>query len=152
MPREPKEENLRLRSLLDEAGMSNKGLARRVVDLAAIQGLAGVRCDHTSVLRWLAGEQPRPPVPELVAVVLSNALGRKISETEMGMTPSNLPASGCLPQQGMPHPDDGDRAQDVTLGDHRRRLVNRHHCTSAVSSISGSLTRSAPCARYKSCG
>ena len=132
--------------------MSNKGLARRVVDLAAIQGLAGVRCDHTSVLRWLAGEQPRPPVPELVAVVLSNALGRKISETEMGMTPSNLPASGCLPQQGMPHPDDGDRAQDVTLGDHRRRLVNRHHCTSAVSSISGSLTRSAPCARYKSCG
>ena len=92
MPREPKEENLRLRSLLDEAAMSNKGLARRVVDLAAIQGLAGVRCDHTSVLRWLAGEQPRPPVPELAAVVLSNALGRKISETEMGMTPSNLPS------------------------------------------------------------
>jgi hypothetical protein len=50
VPREPKEENLRLRSLLDEAAMSNKGLARRVVDLAAIQGLAGVRCDHTSVL------------------------------------------------------------------------------------------------------
>src|ERR1035438_10096161 len=85
VPREPKEENLRLRSLLDEAAMSNKGLARRVVDLAAIQGLAGVRCDHTSVLRWLAGEQPRPPVPELVAVVLSNALGRKIPETELGM-------------------------------------------------------------------
>ena len=37
---EPKEQNLRLRSLLDEAGMSNKGLARRVVDLAATQGLA----------------------------------------------------------------------------------------------------------------
>ena len=71
--------------------MSNKGLARRVVDLAAVQGLTGVRCDHTSVLRWLAGEQPRPPVPELIAVVLSNALGRKISEPELGMTPSNLP-------------------------------------------------------------
>ena len=91
MPRDPKEENLRLRSLLDEAAMSNKGLARRVVDLAAIQGLTSVRCDHTSVLRWLVGEQPRPPVPELVAIVLSDALGRKISETEMGMTPSNLP-------------------------------------------------------------
>jgi hypothetical protein len=71
--------------------MSNKGLARRVVDLAVTQGLTGVRCDHTSVLRWLAGEQPRPPVPELAAVVLSNALGRKISEPELGMTPSNLP-------------------------------------------------------------
>lgn len=71
--------------------MSNKGLARRVVDLAAIQGVANVRCDHTSVLRWLAGEQPRPPVPELVATVLSDALGRKVSETELGMTPSSLP-------------------------------------------------------------
>ncbi len=92
MPRQPKEENQRLRSLLDEAGMSNKGLARRVVDLAATQGVADVRCDHTSVLRWLAGEQPRPPVPELAAAVLGNALGRKVPATELGMTPSNLPS------------------------------------------------------------
>src|SRR5580693_561415 len=70
--------------------MSNKGLARRVVDLAATRGLTGVRCDHTSVLRWLAGEQPRPPVPELAAAALSNALGQKVSETELGMTPSDL--------------------------------------------------------------
>jgi len=92
VPRRPKEENLRLRALLDEAGMSNKGLARRVVDLARSQGVANVRCDHTSVLRWLAGEQPRPPVPELVAVVLGDALGRRVAETELGMTPSDLPA------------------------------------------------------------
>jgi hypothetical protein len=91
MARGLKEENLRLRTLLDEAAMSNKGLARRVVDLAAPRGMASVRCDHTSVLRWLAGEQPRPPVPELVAEVLSNALGRKVSETELGLTPSDLP-------------------------------------------------------------
>ena len=91
MSRRPKEDNLRLRALLDEAAMSNKGLARRVVDLAATQGMTGMRCDHTSVLRWLTGEQPRPPVPELVAMVLSDAVGRKVSETELGMTPSNLP-------------------------------------------------------------
>ena len=83
---------MRLRALLDEAGMSNKGLARRVVDLAVARGVANVRCDHTSVLRWLAGEQPRPPVPELVAVVLGVALGRQVSETELGMMPSDLPA------------------------------------------------------------
>jgi hypothetical protein len=53
--------------------------------------VSNVRCDHTSVLRWLAGEQPRSPVPELAAVVLSDALGRKVSETELGMTPSDLP-------------------------------------------------------------
>ncbi len=92
MPRRPKAENLRLRALLDEAGMSNKGLARRVVDVAAARGVANVRCDHTSVLRWLAGEQPRPPVPELVAIVLGGALGRQVPETELGMTPSDLPA------------------------------------------------------------
>ena len=91
MPQRPRAANLRLRSLMDETGMSNKGLARRVVDLAATHGLTGMRCDHTSVLRWLAGEQPRRPVPELVAEVLSNALGRKVSKTELGMTPSNLP-------------------------------------------------------------
>lgn len=72
--------------------MSNKGLARRVVDLAKTQGVAHVRCDHTSVLRWLAGEQPRPPVPELIANVLSDALGRPVTEIELGMTPSDLPA------------------------------------------------------------
>ena len=72
--------------------MSNKGLARRVADLAATRGVAGVRCDHTSVLRWLAGEQPRPPIPEVAADVLSDALGRKVSVTELGMAPSELPA------------------------------------------------------------
>jgi hypothetical protein len=93
MPRRAKTENLRLRSLLDDAGMSNKGLARRVADAAVAGGVANVRCDHTSVLRWLAGEQPRSPVPELVAVVLGEALGRKLSVSELGMTPSDLPAN-----------------------------------------------------------
>jgi hypothetical protein len=92
MPRLPKQENLRLRAMLDEAGMSNKGLARRVVDLAAARGVTGVRCDHTSVLRWLAGEQPRPPVPELVAAVLGDAVGRRVRVAELGMTPGDLPA------------------------------------------------------------
>src|SRR5262245_25122422 len=88
VPRQPGEENLRLRALLAESGMANKGLVRRWLDLATIQGVANVRCDHTSVLRWLAGQQPRPPVPELVATVLSDAAGRKVTETELGMTPS----------------------------------------------------------------
>ena len=92
MPRPDKPANTRLRAALDEAGMSNKGLARRVVDLAATRGVSGVRCDHTSVLRWLAGEQPRPPVPDLVAAVLSDALSRPVPAGELGMTPGDLPA------------------------------------------------------------
>jgi hypothetical protein len=96
VPRQPMRANGRLRALLDEAGMSNKGLARRVVDLAAAQGLAGIRCDHTSVLRWLAGEQPRPPVPELLIAVLGQAVGRKVLAAELGMTPGDL-----LPDLGL---------------------------------------------------
>jgi hypothetical protein len=92
VPRLDKPQNSRFRAALDEAGMSNKGLARRVVDLAAARGVSGVRCDHTSVLRWLSGEQPRPPVPELVASVLSDALGRPVRAVELGMTPGDLPA------------------------------------------------------------
>src|SRR6266567_3182594 len=92
VPQQPKAANLRLRALLDEAGMSNKGLARRVADLAAARGVANIRYDHTSVLRWLAGEQPRQPTPELVAGVLGDALGRTVTEIDIGMTPSDLPA------------------------------------------------------------
>ena len=92
MPQRPRAANPRLRALMGEARMSNKGLARRVVDLAKARGVAHVRCDHTSVLRWLAGEQPRPPVPELIASVLGDALGRPVPEIELGMTPSDLPA------------------------------------------------------------
>jgi hypothetical protein len=92
VPRLPKPENHRLKAMLAEAGMSSKGLARRVVDLAAVRGIAGMRCDHTSVLRWAAGEQPRPPVPELVAAVLGDALGRQVAVAELGMTPADLPA------------------------------------------------------------
>lgn len=92
VPQRPREANLQLQALMDEARMSNKGLARRIVDLAKTRGVAHVRCDHTSVLRWLAGEQPRPPVPELIAGVLGDALGRPVPEIELGMTPSDLPA------------------------------------------------------------
>ena len=54
----------------------------------------GVSSTSASAARTRAATagMPRPPVPELAAIVLSNALGRKISETEMGMTPSNLPS------------------------------------------------------------
>lgn len=79
------EPNAQLRALLQESGMSNKGFARRVVDLGAVRGLADLRYDHTSVIRWLAGEQPRARARALIAEVLSNKLGRPITPSEIGM-------------------------------------------------------------------
>jgi hypothetical protein len=96
VPQEARAGNLRLRALLDETQMSHKGLARRVAALATASGVAGIRCDHTSVLRWLAGEQPRPPVPELIASILTDASGRPVTVIELGMTPSDLSADHGL--------------------------------------------------------
>ena len=45
----PNAENLRLKALIAKAGMSNKGLARRIIAMAAARGIAGVRCGRTSV-------------------------------------------------------------------------------------------------------
>lgn len=89
MGRAPKSPNEQLRTLIDEARFSNKGLARRVVDLAAARGVNHLRHDHTSVLRWLAGEQPREPTPELIADILSERLGRRVGTAELGMADSD---------------------------------------------------------------
>jgi hypothetical protein len=57
--RTPKPANEHLRALIGEAGVSHKGLARRVVELGTARGIRGLAYDHSSVARWLAGEQPR---------------------------------------------------------------------------------------------
>ncbi|MGH3977856.1 MAG: hypothetical protein ACRDRZ_02460, partial [Pseudonocardiaceae bacterium] len=67
--------NSALRALLDEAEMSNTGLAAAVVAAAAREGKhAGT--STTSVKRMLDGCQPRWPIPRLVAAVLSRRLQR----------------------------------------------------------------------------
>jgi hypothetical protein len=67
-----------------------------VTDLGAARGVRGLTYDHSSVARWLAGQQPREPVPELIAEVLSAAVQRRVTVTELGMTPSVLDADTGL--------------------------------------------------------
>ncbi|MDG4775134.1 hypothetical protein [Solwaraspora sp. WMMD792] len=75
-----------LASLITEAGYSWAGLARRVNDLGADEGLA-LRYDYTAVHRWVKrGERPRPPVPTLLARALSERLRRRITPADFGMT------------------------------------------------------------------
>ena len=71
--------NHQLAALIAEAGFSSKGLARRVVDRGRSRGYRNLRYNHSSVERWLRGEQPRPPTPELLGEVFSVALGRPVS-------------------------------------------------------------------------
>jgi len=84
MGRQPKQPNRELDELLDESGISNKGLARRVVERARAIGLK-LAYDHRSVGRWLDGQQPNSPGPELIAEVLTESLGRRITPAACGM-------------------------------------------------------------------
>ncbi|MGB6161924.1 MAG: hypothetical protein WBF75_05005 [Pseudonocardiaceae bacterium] len=75
--------NTALRALLEEAEMSNAGLARAVISAAAREG-KHLGTNTTSVRRILDGAQPRWPVPRLVAAVLSRRLQREVKLTECG--------------------------------------------------------------------
>ena len=88
--------NEQLSGLLDEASVSRKGLARRVVELGTALGVRGLSYDHSSVVRWLAGQQPREPVPELIAEVLAGLLHRPVTVTDLGMAPSVIAADTGL--------------------------------------------------------
>jgi hypothetical protein len=95
MSRPQREPNLRLQALIDEAGFSHKGLARRVNDLGRAKGVSGLTYDHSSVIRWLKGEHPRQPIPAIIAEVFSMNLGRNVTAGDLGFPPTNeLPNLG----------------------------------------------------------
>ena len=96
MPRPRREPNLRLQTLIDEAGFSHKGLARRVNDLDRAKGISGLAYDHSSIIRWLKGEHPREPIPALITEVFSMNLGRKVTAGDLG-----FPATNELPDIGL---------------------------------------------------
>ncbi len=75
--------NTALRALLEEAEMSNAGLARAVVSADAREGKQ-LGTNATTVRRMLNGAQPHWPVPRLVATVLSRRLQREVKVTECG--------------------------------------------------------------------
>ncbi|MFE6337682.1 tetratricopeptide repeat protein [Streptomyces sp. NPDC057798] len=88
--------NERLRAVMDEAGCSNTGLARRVNVCGAEHGL-DLRYDKTSVARWLRGQQPRGRVPAVIAEALERKLGRPVSVDDIGMaTESGVPTVAGL--------------------------------------------------------
>src|SRR5215211_2470107 len=78
-----KSPNRALAAAMAEAGVSNKGLARRVQDLAQRDGNP-TSTDHILVRKWLDGTVPRERTAEYVAAALSEKLGRPISLAELG--------------------------------------------------------------------
>lgn len=82
MPRTP---NTRLHQLLQATGWSQAQLAHAVRTVAAEHGQQ-LRCDHSTISRWLAGAQPRPPAPAFLLEALARRLGRPVTSRDAGLT------------------------------------------------------------------
>lgn len=79
-----------LASVVREAGVSNKALAKEVRDLGRERGLA-ISCTHVDVARWLAGMRPRGIKPQLIACALGRRVGRPLSLADIGMAGAEVP-------------------------------------------------------------
>jgi hypothetical protein len=102
MARRPRKPNHQLGALIIEADYSNKGLAKRVVDLGQVRGHLDLKYNHSSVERWLRGEQPKTTTPDLLAEVFSVALGRRVTPADLGMSRERLPDDAALHMSATP--------------------------------------------------
>ncbi|MFI1012457.1 regulator [Streptomyces sp. NPDC020965] len=101
--------NRHLAALIQEAGFSNAGLARRVDQLGLEHGL-DLRYDKTSVTRWLRGQQPRGTTPALIAEVFTRRLGRRLSAQDLGL-------DACAPvYAGLEFAASPEEAVDIVSG------------------------------------
>jgi transcriptional regulator with XRE-family HTH domain len=90
--------NRQLRDALAEAGWTGQQLAT-AVNIAGRETGVMLSYDRTAVAHWLAGTQPRSPVPELLAEALSRRLGRLVNPRELGLLPP-AGAAGLPTQAG----------------------------------------------------
>lgn len=135
-----REPNLRLAAVMQEAGMSNKGLARRMVEATA-SWKEPVRADHNDVRKWRDGMVPKEPKPRVIADVLSAKLGRRVSLADIGFGEVDEPADDSLVTDGLAYQADAVQAidllhqlTDADLAD-QRRIVTATTLESAASQI-----------------
>lgn len=94
------EPNEKLRELVTRSGTSNAGLARRVNELGARQGLS-LRYDKSSVTHWIAGKHPRGAVPYLIAQALALKLDQPLTPADCGFS---VPEQPRLAVRAMTYP------------------------------------------------
>lgn len=94
-----------LAGLIAEAGMSNKELARRL-NVRAIAAGEAASYTHTSVKNWtVCGVRPRDAIVPFITNILGEALGRPVTEAEIGYA-----SKGVRPQPGSLFPRDPTEA------------------------------------------
>ncbi|QFQ97168.1 sporulation protein [Streptomyces phaeolivaceus] len=88
MSREP---NAQLIAVMEEARVSNKGLAKRMQDSAAQRGTT-LGTTHVAVQRWRNGSGIQPEAAAIMADVLGAKLGRRITPGDLGFFEYSSPA------------------------------------------------------------
>ncbi|SOD62099.1 hypothetical protein SAMN06297387_104269 [Streptomyces zhaozhouensis] len=104
MAREP---NHRLAALMREAGVSNKGLAKRVQDVARQRGIH-LGTTHVAVQRWLNGSGIQPQTAAFLASALGEKLRRRLSPADLG-----FPALSTAPTPAAPSAAYADSLPDA---------------------------------------
>lgn len=87
-----REQNAQLINSMDEAGFSNKGLAKRMRDRARQRGI-DLGTTHIAVQRWRSGAGIRPQTAAVMADVFSAKLGRRITPVDLGFVAEPAPAA-----------------------------------------------------------
>ncbi|MFC5904017.1 hypothetical protein [Streptomyces zhihengii] len=67
-------------------GLSHGEIARRIAVEAIRQGHRQIAPDATRVRLWVDGERPRPPVPALLAAVISDGVSQWLTPGDLGLT------------------------------------------------------------------
>ncbi|MET7716144.1 Tat pathway signal protein [Streptomyces sp. NPDC005407] len=71
---------------ISASGLSHGEVARRIAVAGKARGHRQIAPDATRIRRWIDGEKPRPPVPALLADVLSEAAGQPLTPGDLGLT------------------------------------------------------------------
>ncbi|MFX4293980.1 hypothetical protein [Streptomyces bohaiensis] len=136
--------NTRLADLFRLAGWSKGELARLVNRQAAAQGHPQLATDTTRVRRWIElGETPREPVPELLASLFTERLGRVVTIEDLGFRRPGESGRGKAGAK-LPWPPDRTAAvlteftgMDLMLN--RRGMVGAGAALAAGSALSDAL-------------
>ncbi|MEU9428681.1 Tat pathway signal protein [Streptomyces sp. NPDC048342] len=78
--------NAHLELWIAATGLSHGEIARRIAAAGKARGHRQIAPDATRVRRWIDGEKPRPPVPALLAEVLSGVVGQPLTPGDLGLT------------------------------------------------------------------
>lgn len=126
-------ENEALVSWFNRTGWSRSELARQVCARARLTGNSQVACDANNVRRWFEGSRPRPPVPEILADVISDRVGVRVRPAELGLADSPVRDRALV--YDLPFAATVDVITDLGRADVERRSALMNAVFAAAASV-----------------